>query len=276
MHDKNKHLGSVTVSPTSTVKVWWSCPDCPDGHKHMWEATIKNRSKGTGCPFCSGSKVCQHNSLATKAPDVVRYWHPQKNKPLTPESVTAKSARVVNWRCPACSHEWESKIAAKVSRSSGCPECARGKPGYSRDGVRQKHPSFASCNHPLLSQWDHRLNAQEGNFPDKVTLGSKKMIWWVCDQCPQGCKHSWQAAPTNRAGKVKENCPFCSGHRGNSLQTLFPDIAADFDIAANGLTPNVVTASSSRKFRWLSDRSSEAPLRSVDQRTRYTRRRSAR
>jgi len=26
--------------------------------------------QGTGCPFCSGTAVCQHNTLATKAPQV--------------------------------------------------------------------------------------------------------------------------------------------------------------------------------------------------------------
>ena len=65
MHDRNKHLGSIVVKPQSGRKVWWSCPDCPDGHSHIWEATVANRTTGSGCPFCSGAKVCKHNSLAT-------------------------------------------------------------------------------------------------------------------------------------------------------------------------------------------------------------------
>ena len=71
MHDRNKHLGSVAVKPHSHRKVWWSCPDCPDGHGHIWEATVKGRTEGRGCPFCSGQKVCKHNSLATKAPEAL-------------------------------------------------------------------------------------------------------------------------------------------------------------------------------------------------------------
>ena len=91
MHDKNKHLGNIAVTPHINRKVWWSCPDCPDGHAHIWEATVNARSNGTGCPYCSGQKVCKHNSLATKAPEIVRYWHPQKNVPLSPNTVTAHS-----------------------------------------------------------------------------------------------------------------------------------------------------------------------------------------
>ncbi|MBQ8289499.1 MAG: hypothetical protein IJY01_01330 [Clostridia bacterium] len=35
----------------SHQKVWWTCEQ-----GHEWQATIKNRNKGTGCPYCSGHK----------------------------------------------------------------------------------------------------------------------------------------------------------------------------------------------------------------------------
>ena len=50
MHDKNNHFGSIVVTPYTDRKVWWSCPSCPDGHAHIWEATVAHRSQGTGCP----------------------------------------------------------------------------------------------------------------------------------------------------------------------------------------------------------------------------------
>ena len=211
LHDRNKHLGSTAVKPYSALRVWWSCPHCPDGHQHIWEATVANRSNGTGCPFCSGGKVCKHNSLATVASELVRYWHPQKNLPLSPDTVTAQSHHRVHWICSACNYGWQTSIFNKALNNSGCPQCAKANAGRSKDGVRQKHPTFAVCKHHLLSQWDHSLNEKEGNYPDKTTLGSRKLIWWTCDQCPKGKKHSWQAKPQDRTGRRLTGCPCCSG-----------------------------------------------------------------
>ena len=269
MHDRNKHLGSIALKPNSNRKAWWSCPDCPDGHSHIWEATVNSRTKGSGCPFCSGDKVCKHNSLATKAPEAALDWHRDKNLPFTPDTVTAQSHVRAHWCCSACRHEWQLRIDQKVRR--GCPQCAKAHVGRSKDGTRQKHPTFASCSHSLLSQWDHGLNAMEGNYPDNTTLGSGKLIWWICHQCHKGKVHSWQARPQFRTGRLQSSCSFCAGKRVcacNSLQTLHPDIAADFDTAANLTTADEVTASATAKYRWLSDPPG-APLRSVDLRTRH-------
>ena len=40
------------VTPNSSKLVWWKCSKC----QTEWQATIKNRNKGTGCPYCSGRK----------------------------------------------------------------------------------------------------------------------------------------------------------------------------------------------------------------------------
>ena len=54
------------------------------------------------------------------------------------------------------------------------------------------------------------------------------------------------------------------------MQTVCPDIAADFDVEENGVTAAEVTSSESTKYSWLSDEPG-AKKRSVNQRTRYTR-----
>ena len=273
MHDRNKHLGSIAVKPHSSIKAWWSCPSCPDGHAHIWEARVGLRSDGTGCPCCSGKQVCKHNSLATKAPEVVRYWHPQRNLPLSPDTITARSCFRAHWLCSACNYEWQALVFTKVRRNRGCPRCARANSGRSKDGVRQRHPTFASCKHHILLQWDHSLNEMEGNYPDNTSLQSSKPIWWTCDQCPRGKKHSWQATPGSRACPRPCGCPYCAGQKVcecNSLQTLQPDLAADFDTAANGLSPIQITAYTGTKYRWLSDQPG-SKLRSPAQRSNYTR-----
>lgn len=47
-YDKNVELLPSQVTPGSHRKVWWICSNCG----HSWEATIKNRVNGTGCPNC--------------------------------------------------------------------------------------------------------------------------------------------------------------------------------------------------------------------------------
>ena len=221
--------------------------------------------------------MCEHNSLATEAPEIACYWDPERNLPISPDTVTAHSHYRAHRLCSVCKHEWQTSVGAKVNAKSGCPECVKTHSGRSKDGVRHKYPTFTEAGHPLVSQWDHSLNQQEGNFPDNTRLRSDKRIWWLCDQCPMGCKHSWQATANSRTNQ-SWNCPYCAGYKAckcNSLQTLYPDIAADFDTVANGLSPAEVTASTHTGFRWLSDKAG-AKLRSPNVCTKYTQSKIAR
>ena len=84
------------VLPGSGQKVWWKCPK---GDDHVWKAKIMHRSRGSGCPYCSGRKVSKDNNLLFRYPEVAKEWHPTKNKDSTPEKVTPKSSKMVRWQC---------------------------------------------------------------------------------------------------------------------------------------------------------------------------------
>ena len=274
-HEKlNRHLGDFVIKPCSNRKVWWSCDQCPDGLPHIWEAAVYNRTYGSGCPFCSGNAICQHNTLARKAPEVALYWDAVKNNLLSPDQLTVSSHMRVHWKCSVCLHEWQASVMHKAHGKTGCPNCAMANAGKKADGTRQKHPTFARAKHTLLEQWDHDRNSNNGNFPDNTTLGSNKFICWHCHACPKGKKHSWQASPNSRTtGKKASGCPCCVGRKlcqCNSLETVCPDVAADFDITKNGVSPAEVTSSTHTKYSWLSDEPG-AKKRTVNQRTSYTR-----
>ncbi|DBA90889.1 TPA: hypothetical protein ACH3X2_004259 [Trebouxia sp. C0005] len=274
-HEKlNRHLGHVLIKPSSARKVWWSCNQCPDGFPHIWVAAVYSRTRGSGCPFCSGKAICQHNTLATKAPQVALFWDAKKNHPMSPDQVTVFSTMRAHWKCSICLHEWQAAVSQKASGKSGCPECAKANRGRKADGTRQKHPTFAAANHALLKQWDHDRNRENGDFPDNTTLQSNKLIWWRCYACVKGRVHSWRARASSRTSIHKaRGCPFCAGHKVcecNSLETVCPDIAADFDTQKNGVSAAEVTSSATIKYSWLSDEPG-AKKRSVTQRTCYTR-----
>ena len=243
----NAHLGNVVIAAFSGQKVWWQCRQCPDGHLHQWQANVASRSCGSSCPQCEGRKLCRHNSLVTVAPKVAALWDIVKNG-CTADMVLAHSHNSSYWQCHSCGHEWTATPNVKVSYSTGCPKCNHN--GWTRAG---RHPTFAQCQHPLLSQWDHPRNAAEGLYPDTVTLGSTKKVHWVCDKCPLGHQHAWASKPRNRLSANPTGCPCCAGRAAckcNSLQTHHPSIAEECDYKKNDTTPQDFTFGSNHVVWW--------------------------
>ncbi len=236
---------------------------------------MHSRSQGSGCPFCSGTEVCQHNTLATKAPQVALLWDAKKNHPISSDQVSACSNMRAHRKRNACLHEWQASVLNKTRGKTGCPKCAKANGSRKADGSRQKHPTLARAKHTLLEQWDHDRNSENGNLPDNTTLRSNKLIWWCCRECPQGKVHNWQASPNSRtSGKQARGCPCFVGQKlceCNSLETVCPDVAADFDAEKNGVSTAEVTSSASTEYSWLSDEPG-AKKRSVAQRTRHRKR----
>lgn len=190
--DKNGPLTPEQVTPGSSRKVWWQC-----AQGHEWRAAISSRVSGAGCPYCSGKRVIPgETDLATLYPAIAKEWHASKNGPLTPENVAASSNRKVWWTCPE-GHDYQAVVASRTNRHNGCPYCSgrRVLPGF--NDLATRYPSIAR-------QWHPTLNAPL--TPDQVTSGSRKKVWWQCDQ-----GHVWQAVIYSRTGKGKSGCPICSG-----------------------------------------------------------------
>ena len=116
----NKNLNPNDVSVFSNKWVWWKCEK---GDDHVWEARVSSRSKGNGCPICSGDKIVDSNSLQTTNPDLAKEWHPTKNGSLTPFDIVAGSRKKVWWKCDVSDdHEWEAVMYSRLEGNS-CPFC---------------------------------------------------------------------------------------------------------------------------------------------------------
>ena len=240
-HDKNAHLGNIVIKQHSGRKVYWICRKCPDGLPHTWEAAVDQRTRSRGCPFCSGHKLCPHNSLANAAPQVAREWDTAKN-PGSPHDYTAGNGYKPHWLCTKCGHGWQTSIVNRVKMGSGCPQCARKK---------RRLPTVASSPGSTKQYWDAQRNAEQGLDPDVVTIGSNRRANFVCNRCPQLQAHMWTARVNNVFRGT--GCPYCSGTRVckcNSLQTLRPDLAAEWCYALNKGTPNDYTAKSNVEVWW--------------------------
>ena len=253
-HPNNAHLGSIVIKPQSHTKVWWACGRCPDGHPHNWLAAPYNRSAskgrmGSGCPFCANQKVCHHNSLYTKAPHLVPEWSEANER--SPHDFTASSHKRAWWQCE-CGCEWEAAINKRTSLGTGCPDCA----DVRRSGKHKRHPTLTESQHDMLQLWDWGLNEQAGLDPSKLRCRSGKKAHWLCNKCPAGQPHTWQAAVNDMyriTSHGTRGCPCCEGRKAckcNSLQSLFPEVAAEWDHERNQGTPADYAAQSNKKVWW--------------------------
>ncbi|MBO5020338.1 MAG: zinc-ribbon domain-containing protein, partial [Clostridia bacterium] len=117
-YERNNELTPKDVTSSSNKKVWWKC-----SKGHEWQAVIAHRNKGSGCPYCSSKKVLiGENDLQTINPTIVKEWHYEKNKELTPMDVMPNSNKKVWWQCSE-GHEWQARIASR-NKGSGCPYCS--------------------------------------------------------------------------------------------------------------------------------------------------------
>ena len=239
------HLGAIKVKPQSGIRAVWQCDKCPAGQPHIWTAGVQHRTRGTQCPYCSNRRLCSHNSLATVAPDVARYWNHSKNEKV-PEEVLAGSNAKAEWKCPVCNLEWQACIKGRVRGRSGCPKCSQASK------VNQSHPTFTEAQPACLAEWDYECNDAEDIYPDKITLGSGKLVHWVCSCCPRGQPHRWTARPNMRITNGT-GCAVCAGQQAcvcNSLESLFPSLAAEFDVEKNGFAASEITAQSNKEIWW--------------------------
>ena len=119
---KNDKLKPSNFTYGSGKIIWWKCPK---GEDHEWEASIDSRSRGRGCPCCTGKKTCKDNQFDLLYPDLAKEWHPTKNGKLKPWDFTYGSSKKVWWKCPkGKKHVWNTTISRRTgTNGTGCPHC---------------------------------------------------------------------------------------------------------------------------------------------------------
>lgn len=228
--EKNGSLTPADVTARSAKEVWWRCEK-----GHAWQAPVCKRSvRGQGCPYCAGRRISKETSLAALCPELAAQWHPQKNGDLTAWDVSPGCRKKVWWKCPN-GHEWEAAVSNR-RKGRGCPLCTSKK---------NRTIPLAEASPALAGEWFHERNTLT---PETCASHSNKKVWWRC-----AAGHAWQATPDARMGG--SGCPYCTGRLAspeNCLAATYPDIAAEWDAAANGeWTPEQVLPHSNRRAAWV-------------------------
>ena len=229
------------ITPTLNRKVHWTCPQ---GHHFLKSPKEVIRTNG----YCWECK-----SLAYNYPELRKYYHTQNI--LSFDELLAGANKKVLWACEK-GHEYEQSVKHKALHNHGCPYCS-GRYATPENNLLAAHPEIAK-------EFDAE---KSGTTADKVTPKSNKKMWWKCSK-----GHSYQASPSK---KTLENnsygCAVCSGYQiddTNSFGTLFPELAAEFQTEANGISPFEFPAGRSKKYEWKCSAKGHIFYASVADRTR--------
>ncbi|MBR6133634.1 MAG: hypothetical protein IKQ29_02825 [Bacilli bacterium] len=109
---------------------------------------------------------------------------------------------------------------------------------------QRKNNSIEKLYPDIVKEWDYDKNIIK---PSSVTPGSEKKVWWNCSK-----GHSYEQQISNHIKGAR--CPYCSGLRvisgENDLETMFPEIAKEWDFIKNENKPSEVKYGSNKKVWW--------------------------
>jgi len=218
--NKNEKLYIENMTIGSHTKCNWICSK---GHK--WKATVKDRTNGHGCPYCSGRKaITGKTDLKTKFPEIAKEWDYDKNYPYRPEEIPFGSGKEFYWICSK-GHSFKSIVNKRTSGQS-CPFC-------NTKNVKK----LKNVCPELFNEIDKELNSNIDI--NNINIGSKEKIYWKCSKCG----HKWRSTISNRLisdknGNYikKENCSKC--HNKNKsfremtiffyIKQIFPDAISGY------------------------------------------------
>ena len=198
---------ATTVTVGSGKNRSWKCKI-----GHVWKTSINARNRGTGCPYCTNTKVLKNfNDLKTNNPELAKEAHG-----WDPTKVVAGTNKKLEWKC-SFGHIWEVAPNIRVSQNQNCPYCSNHQVLKGFNDLATTHPEIAKEAHG----WD----------PTKVIAGTNKKLEWKCS-----FGHIWKTTGGHRTGG--RGCPSCaqSGFDPNNDAYLYFLIQPIWEVYQIGIT----------------------------------------
>lgn len=223
------------VGAKSNRPIWWKCLD-KEGH--VWEKAPDQITKlsQVNCPYCTLKRLHKDNSLLVRFPFLSEEFNSKRNG-VSPDAVIGNSSSKKYWWICKEKHEWYVALANRTRLNSGCPACY-GRVAHDKNNLALLYPEIAK-----------ELDVvKTGKEASEFVGGSDIHVWWICS----AKKHEWKTAISTRT-KLGSGCPYCTNQKinsQNSLATLFPKIAKEFDTSKNTMTANEVGAGALKWVWW--------------------------
>ena len=116
----------------------------------------------------------------------------------------------------------------------------------------------------LTSLLDNDRNSMDGIDVSKLYVNSGKEINWKCEN-----GHTFKEK-VNVMYRRKHKCFFCTGRLvwpgENDLQTLYPELAKEFDVEKNGVTPDRISPKDTDPYWWICENNHPSFQQSVSHR----------
>ena len=171
------------VTLGSNKLAWWICCICGN----EWQATIKNRVKGSGCPICGINRAHEKTKHSTKE-FIAMVSKVNTNIEIVGEYQSMN--KKIKCRCRDCQYEWEA-LPHNLLHGSGCPKCSRVKVGSKR----------TKTNEQFVKEL---MEVNENIIPKEKYRNEKTKIFFYC----KICGNSWKARPD--AILRGQGCPSCN------------------------------------------------------------------
>lgn len=151
---------------------------------------------------------CRPRTLASEYPVIADQFVAAVGRPkITATDLAPSGDDRARWRCPACGHEWEARVANRTLLGTGCPPCS-----YRRGAKLAARPrpanSFAD-RHPKLVGQFLTNETNPGTTLRDLKPNSVDRCRWTCPCCAR----PWTTTPHARNRRPSAGCRGCSYER---------------------------------------------------------------
>lgn len=222
IREDGEHFSIDEVTRGINRKFKWKC-----SKEHEWYASVNHRTRGRSCPYCSGKRVSNENSLKAWCMSnglfgqkLMTEWTGEckDSRHYKIDEVSFGSNKEFKWKCSE-GHEYFNTIKYKTANKTGCPHCHNANRGeiVSKAKLSNENNLQTWClnngafGEQLKSEWTGIREDGKHYTMDQVARASRKKFKWKCSS-----GHEWFAVVSSRTS-CKSCCPHCSRENSSEM-----------------------------------------------------------
>lgn len=118
--NESENIDLSMIAKKSNIKIWVKCDNFSE--HPSYKVSCHNFSSGSGCPYCSGIKVCKVTSIGWLYPRVLSIWSDNNTKSPY-ECTPGNNTKKILFKCCDCGEEYKRSAYESVKVNFRCPKC---------------------------------------------------------------------------------------------------------------------------------------------------------